>query len=94
MKNILSCAASKATTAVKNLKKSEVAEALIATWCIEFLRVRRAGGFNVVEIIAISALMMGVKAVVTEASKRKYHDTKRAVVVSGRSAQVGAVEIR
>ena len=53
------------------MKKSEVAEALIATWCIEFLRVRKVGGFHVVEIIVISALMIGVKAIVVEASKRK-----------------------
>lgn len=54
-----------------HMKKSEIAEAMIATWCIEFLRVRRVGGFNVVEIIVVSALMMGVKAIVSEASRRR-----------------------
>ena len=68
------------------LNKGELAEALIATWCIEFLRVRKAGGFNVVEIVAISALMMGVKAVVMEASKRRYDGKTQKVVMSHRTA--------
>ncbi len=54
-----------------NMKKSEIAEAMIATWCIEFLRVRKVGGFNVVEIVVVSALMMGVKAIIMEASRRR-----------------------
>ncbi len=53
------------------MKKSEIAEAMIATWCIEFLRIRKVGGFNVVEIVVVSVLMMGVKAIIMEASRRR-----------------------
>ena len=82
MKEKLMGAVTKVADKLSNLKKSEVAEALIATWCIEFLRVRKIGGFNVVEIVVISALMLGVKTIVVEAGKRKYHGSKREVVMS------------
>jgi hypothetical protein len=78
----------RASTMFARVKKSEVAEALIATWCIEFLRVRKVGGFNVVEIVVISALMLGVKTIVMEASKRKYSGKARSVVVSRGPAQM------
>lgn len=74
-----------------NLKSSEVAEALLATWCVEYLRVRRLGGFNVVEITAISLLMLSVKAIITEASRRRYNDKSRTFVMSSRTTPVGEV---
>jgi hypothetical protein len=83
----------KLKTILSNLQSSEVAEALVATWCIEYLRVRRLGGFNVVEIMAISALMLGVKAIVMEANRRKYNGKGRTVVVSRRNTQMGEMEI-
>jgi hypothetical protein len=52
-----------------HLKKAEVAEALIATWCIEYLRVRKIGGYHVIEIVVISVLMLGVKTIVSRRSK-------------------------
>ena len=58
------------------MKKSDVAEALIATWCVEFLRVRKVGGFNVVEIVIISCLMLGVKTIIIEASRRRHGGNK------------------
>lgn len=61
----------RAKTTFTHLKSSDLAEAMIATWCIEFLRVRRFGGFHVVEIIVISVLMVGLKYMVTEASRRR-----------------------
>lgn len=70
------------------INKSEVAEALIATWCIEFLRVRKIGGFNVIEIVVISAVMLGVKAMVIEASRRRYSDKERTFVMPPGSARV------
>lgn len=73
---------SRARIMFSRLKKSEVAEALIATWCIEFLRVRKIGGFNVVEIVVISALMLGVKTIITEASRRRYSDQGKRFVMS------------
>lgn len=79
---------------LSHMKSSEVAEALIATWCIEFLRVRKVGGFNVVQIVAISALMMGVKAIVMEASRRRYSDQNRTFVVSRRHAPMDPVARR
>lgn len=78
---------------LSNLKSSEVAEALIATWCVEYLRVRRLGGFNVVEIMAISLLMLSVKAIVTEASRRRYSDTNRTFVMSRRNPQMGGMGV-
>ena len=77
-----------------NLKSSEVAEALIATWCVEYLRVRRLGGFNVVEIVAISLLMLSVKAIVMEANRRRYSDKDRTFVMSTRRTQMGNVGFR
>lgn len=77
-----------------HMKSSEVAEALIATWCIEFLRVRKVGGFNVIQIVAISALMMGVKAIVMEASRRRYSDQNRTFVVSRRHAPMDSMARR
>ena len=59
------------------LKRSDIAEALIATWALEFLRVRRLGGFHIVEIIIISTLMLGVKAIVTEAGRRRHNVRNR-----------------
>ena len=77
-----------------NLKSSEVAEALIATWCVEYLRVRRLGGFNVVEIVAISLLMLSVKAIVTEAGRRRYNDKTRTFVMSSGTSQVDRMGVR
>ena len=74
---------------LSNLKSSEVAEALVATWCIEYLRVRRLGGFNVVEIMAISILMLGVKAIIMETNRRRYNDKSRTFVMSTEHTQMG-----
>jgi hypothetical protein len=76
------------------LKKSEVAEALIATWCVEFLRVRKVGGFNVVQIMIISFLMLGVKTVIMEASKRRHNGKSRTYVMSTRTSQMEPMEVR
>lgn len=88
----LSAAKSKAITALRGIKSNEVAEALIATWCVEYLRARRIGGLNVVEIVLISALMLGVKTVVLEASRRRTN--AKAIIVSGRHSRMGTMEIR
>jgi hypothetical protein len=69
----LSSVSSQVKTTWSRLSKAEVAEALIATWCIEFLRVRRIGGFNVVQIISVSLLMLIIKQIVFEASRRNAH---------------------
>ena len=69
-------------TTFSHLKSNEVAEALIATWCIEFLRMRKFGGFNVIQLVAISLLMLGVRTIITEARRRKNGGHTRTVVVS------------
>ena len=76
------------------MKKSEVAEALIAAWCVEYLRVRKVSGFNVVEIIAVSALMMGARAVVMEAQRRRTDGEGKTVTVSSRITPVDGVAKR
>jgi hypothetical protein len=84
----------RAGSMLSRLKKSEVAEALIATWCVEFLRVRKVGGFNVVEIVVISVLMLGVKTIITEASRRRYSDKNRTFVMQSRATQVDPLAVR
>lgn len=79
----------KAKRAVSRLKTSEVADALVATWCVEYLRARRLGGFNVVEMMAISLLMLSIKAIVLEANRRHHNGKNRTVVVSSWDTQVG-----
>lgn len=82
-------------TTFTNLRKDEIAEALIATWCVEFLRMRRLGSFNVVEIIVVSVLMLGVRTIINEAARRKHGGTtQKSVVVSDRITQVGQMEFR
>ncbi len=88
----LSVAITQVGTIFTHVKKSDVAEALIATWCIEFLRVRKVGGFNIVEILVISVLMLGVKTIIMEASRRRYGDKNRTYVMSNRSTQMGSME--
>jgi hypothetical protein len=83
----------RAAASLAHLKKSEVAEAMIATWCVEFLRVRRFGGFHVVEIVVISVLMLGVKTIVSEASKRKRNATNRSYPMQSRYTQVEPMDI-
>ena len=78
-------------TTFSRLKSSEVAEALIATWCIEFLRMRRMGGFNVVELVVISILMIGVRTIITEASRRKSSGHQGTMVMSNRYSQMEPV---
>jgi len=73
------------------MKKSDVAEAMIATWCIEYLRIRKVGGFNVVEIVVISALMLGVKTIVIEAGRRRYSDKGKRFVMPDENTQVEPV---
>ena len=82
----------RAKTTVARMKSSEVAEALIATWCIEFLRMRKIGGFNVVEIIVVSALMLGVKTIITEAGRRNSGDTRRSFVMSDELSSMDKVD--
>ncbi len=74
-----------AKTTFSRLSNSDVAEAMIATWCVEFLRVRRFGGFHVVEIVVISVLMVGLKYMVTEASRRKRRGDKSYTMQTGRA---------
>jgi hypothetical protein len=74
----------RASTTFAYVKKSEVAEALIATWCIEFLRVRKIGGLNVVQIVTISILMLGVKTIITEASRRRHGGKDKSIIMSNR----------
>lgn len=71
-----------------NITKNEVAEALIATWCIEFLRMRKVGSFNVAEMILISTLILTLRTLITEASRRRYHDKARTYVMSRRTSQL------
>ena len=80
-------------TTCSRLKTSEVAEALIATWCVEFLRVRKIGGLNVVQIVTISVLMLGVKTIITEASRRRYGGKDKSTVVSNRTTSVESMGI-
>jgi len=87
----LSSVATQAGTTFSRLKKSDIAEALIATWCVEFLRVRKIGGFNVVEIIVISVLMLGVKTIIMEASRRRYSGKGKSFVMSNRTTQMEPV---
>ena len=85
----LSNVITQAGTTFSRMKKSDVAEALIATWCVEFLRVRKVGGFNVVEIVIISCLMLGVKTIIIEASRRRYSGNKnRTYVMSSGPSQM------
>ena len=86
-------ALTKVKRVLSNLKSSEVAETLVATWCVEYLRLRRLGGFNTVEIMAISLLMLSVKAIVTEASRRRYSDKDRTFVMSRRNPQMGGMGV-
>jgi hypothetical protein len=88
MQPTIAAYSSKVRKILSNLKSSEVAEALIATWCVEYLRVRRLGGFNVVEIIAISVLMLSVKAIIMEANRRRYSDKARTFVMSTGTTQM------
>ena len=81
-------------TTFSHLKKSEVAEALIATWCIEFLRVRKLGGFHVVEIVLISVLMLGVKTIVTEAGRRKHNVKTRSYPMSSKATYMEPVAVK
>lgn len=77
-------------TSLKRLANAELVEALIATWAIEFLRLRRVGGFRPVEVITISLLMVIVRHVIQRAGKRgrgEHHE----VIVSRRFAQVDPV---
>jgi hypothetical protein len=76
----LSTASTQVKTTLSHLKSSEVAEALIATWCVEFLRVRRVGGFNVAQIMAISILMLVIKQIILEASRRNGNGETRVIV--------------
>ena len=80
-------------TTLTHLRKSEVAEAMIATWCIEFLRVRRLGGFHVVEIVVISALMLGVRTIVKEAGRRRDSGKVRTHTMSVRTTQMDSMGI-
>jgi hypothetical protein len=72
-----------AKTTFSQLSNSDIAEAMIATWCVEFLRVRRFGGFHVVEIMVISVLMVGLKYMVTEASRRRRRGDKAYTMQTG-----------
>ena len=87
----LSRAVTQAGTTFTRMKKSDVAEAMIATWCIEYLRIRKVGGFNVVEIVVISALMLGVKTIVIEAGRRRYSDKGKRFVMPDENTQVEPV---
>lgn len=71
-----------------HLSQSEILETLIATWCVEYLRVRRISGFNTLQVFGLSLLMLGVKAVIIHAG-RNNEPKHREVVVSDWSPQVG-----
>jgi len=73
------------------MKKAEVAEALIATWCIEFLRIRKFGGFHVVEILVISVLMMGVKTVIFNRARRHHNAKHRSYPMQNGDTQLQRV---
>lgn len=77
-------------TSLKRLGTADVAEALIAAWAIEFLRLRRVGGFRPVEMIAISLLMVALQALIKQAGRRGQNG-HRQVVVSGGHSQVDTV---
>jgi len=83
---------SRAKSTFKHIKKSEVAEALIATWAIEFLRVRRLGGFHVLEIIVISTLMLGVKAIISEAGRRQHNVRTRSYAMPNKRSRMESVD--
>lgn len=79
---------------LRHIKTSDVAEVAIATWCIEYLQIRKYRVFNLPETIAISLLMLMAKAVITEAARRRtsenhQHRNTRTVVMSSRRSQVG-----
>lgn len=57
--------------ALSQLSQNDVIEAALATWCIEFLRVRKVGGLNILQIVVVSTLLLGVKTIIVETSGRK-----------------------
>lgn len=72
----------RATTTFAPMNKNEVAEVLIATWCVEFLRMRRLGSFNVIEIVVVSALMLGVKVVSSQTGRGRHEGSNRTFIMS------------
>lgn len=70
------------TTQLKRLGNAEVAETVLTTFAIEFLRVRKVGGFRPIETITISLLMVVVRVIIAEAGKRGEQNGHGKVVVS------------
>lgn len=71
---------------LKRLGKAEVAEALLTTWAIEFLRLRKIGAIRPAEVIVVSLLSVIIKTILNEASRRKKDD--RRIVVSSWASQM------
>lgn len=67
---------------LSHLKSSEVAEALVAAWCMEYLKARRLGGFNIYQIMTISVLMLIVKSIIEH--KKDANEDENSVIVSDR----------
>jgi len=78
----LSSLFTRASSSFAHMKKGEVAEALIATWCIEFLRMRQMKSFNVIEMVTVSILMLGVKAVIADTGRRRHEGRNHTFVMS------------
>ena len=74
-------------------RNSDVAEAAIGAWCVEYLRVRKLGmGFHVIEIIALSVFMLGAKAIVSEAVRRRTGNGKgRSTTLQNWTPQMAAM---
>ena len=85
----LSSGTTRVRTTFSRVGTSEVTETLIATWCFEYLRLRKVGGFNAIEMVAISALMLAFRTIISEASRRKYGGKGKSIVVSDRYSQMG-----
>jgi len=73
---------------------NEITEALVAAWCIEFLRLRRVGGFRPVEVITISLLMVVVRHLIQQAGKRGRSAEHGEIVLSDRTTQMGFMGYR
>lgn len=74
-------------TAAIKVNKSELAEVIIATWCVEFLRTRRLTGLPVAAIVGISALTVMIKLVAVGTSRGR--DGDETFVVSDWHASMG-----
>ena len=75
-------------TQIKRVFDSDLAEMLVTTWAIEFLRLRRHGQFHFTHMILISLLMVIVRALIHEAGRRSDNGPHREIVLRSRRSQM------